>query len=60
MAAGTFSCALNAPITQEETPHLHVLLRRTLTDSGLSSLHLPRNQNRTPDDFALIINFQWT
>ena len=29
-AAGTFSCALNAPITAEQTPHLYLLLRRTL------------------------------
>ena len=33
-AAGTFSCALNAPITEQETPHLYMLLRRTLADAG--------------------------
>ena len=35
-AAGTFSCALNAPITEEDTPHLYMLLRRTLTDASLA------------------------
>ena len=36
-AAGTFSCALNAPVTEKDTPHLYMLLRRTLTDAGLST-----------------------
>ena len=36
-AAGAFSCALNAPITQRNTPHLYVMLRRTLADAGLST-----------------------
>ena len=36
-AAGTFSCALNAPITEESTPRLYTLLRKTLTDAGLST-----------------------
>jgi hypothetical protein len=36
-AAGIFSCALKARITEERTPHLYVLLRRTLTDAGLST-----------------------
>lgn len=36
-AAGTFSCALNAPITEGDTPHLYMLLRRTLTDVGQST-----------------------
>jgi acid phosphatase (class A) len=33
-AAGIFSCALNAPITEQETPHLYLLLRRTLSDAA--------------------------
>jgi acid phosphatase (class A) len=33
-AAGIFSCALNAPITEQDTPRLYKLLRRTLTDAG--------------------------
>lgn len=36
-AAGTFSCALNAPISEDYTPHLYLLLRRTLADAGLST-----------------------
>lgn len=36
-AAGTFSCALNAPITEQDTPHLYILLRRILTDAGLAT-----------------------
>ncbi len=36
-AAGTFSCALNAPVTQEDTPHLYVLLRRVLGDAAGST-----------------------
>lgn len=35
--AGTFSCALNAPITERDTPHLYVLMRRSLADAGLST-----------------------
>jgi acid phosphatase (class A) len=36
-AAGTFSCALSAPVTEKDTPHLYRLIRRTLTDAGLST-----------------------
>lgn len=36
-AAGTFSCALNAPITKQDTPHLYMLMQRTLIDAGLST-----------------------
>jgi acid phosphatase (class A) len=36
-AAGTFSCALNVPITQEDTPRLYRLLHRTLTDFDISA-----------------------
>jgi acid phosphatase (class A) len=45
-AAGTFSCALNAPITEQETPHLYILLRRTLTDVALSTLAAKDHYNR--------------
>jgi len=34
-AASTFSCALGIPITEQDTPHLYMLLRRTLADAGL-------------------------
>jgi acid phosphatase (class A) len=36
-AAGTFSCALGAPISEAETPFLYQLLRRSLTDAGLAT-----------------------
>ena len=35
-AAGVFSCALGIPISEEETPALYLLLRRSLTDIGLA------------------------
>lgn len=46
-AAGTFSCALNAPITEADTPHLYMLLHRTLTDLGLSTYTAKNHYNRT-------------
>jgi len=36
-AANAFSCSLNAPITEQDTPHLHTLMRRTLVDAGSST-----------------------
>jgi len=33
-SAGTFSCALDAPVTNIETPHLYTLLRRTMSDAS--------------------------
>lgn len=36
-AAGTFACALGAPVSERETPQLYMLLRRTLADAGLST-----------------------
>jgi acid phosphatase (class A) len=36
-AAGTFSCALGVPITEQDTPHLYMLLRRTLADAGFAT-----------------------
>jgi acid phosphatase (class A) len=45
-AAGTFSCALSAPITEEDAPHLYMLLRRTLTDAGLSTYAAKNHFNR--------------
>jgi acid phosphatase (class A) len=36
-AADAFSCALGIPITEEDTPSLYMLMRRTLTDTGLAS-----------------------
>jgi acid phosphatase (class A) len=45
-AAGTFSCALNAPITEADTPTLYLLLRRTLTDLALSTYAAKSHYNR--------------
>jgi acid phosphatase (class A) len=45
-AAGAFSCALNAPITEQDTPHLFMMLRRTLTDAGLSTYAAKDHYNR--------------
>ncbi|MBW1725663.1 MAG: phosphatase PAP2 family protein, partial [Deltaproteobacteria bacterium] len=42
-AAGTFSCALGVPITEQDMPHLYMLLRRTLADAGLST-YTAKNQ----------------
>lgn len=36
-AAETFSCALDLPIFQVATPHLNMLLRRSLLDTGLAT-----------------------
>ncbi len=36
-AAETFSCALGMPITEQDTPALYLLLRRTLADLGLAT-----------------------
>ncbi|MGO8988701.1 MAG: acid phosphatase [bacterium] len=46
-AAGAFSCALNALITEQDTPHLYMLLRRTLADAGLSTDAAKGHYNRT-------------
>ncbi len=46
-AAGTFSCALNAPVTQEHTPYLYQLLRRTLMDAGLATYSAKNHYQRT-------------
>jgi acid phosphatase (class A) len=36
-AAEVFACALDLPISQEATPHLNMLLRRSLLDAGLAT-----------------------
>jgi len=36
-APGTFSCAVNAPVTEQKTPHLYMLMRRVSTDAGRST-----------------------
>jgi acid phosphatase (class A) len=37
LAAETFSCTLDMPISAEATPHLTMLLRRSLLDAGLAT-----------------------
>jgi acid phosphatase (class A) len=46
-AAGTFSCALNAPITEQDTPHLYRLLRRTLLDAAFATKTAKEKYMRT-------------
>jgi acid phosphatase (class A) len=65
-AAGTFACALNAPVTEVDTPRLYTLLRRTLTDAGLSTYSAKNAYDRgrpfraanepicTPDEKAML------
>ena len=36
-AAQTFACALDVPVSESQTPHLNMLLRRTLLDAGLAT-----------------------
>lgn len=46
-AAEAFSCALDAPITQEATPHLYMLMHRSLTDGGLATYTAKNHYQRT-------------
>jgi acid phosphatase (class A) len=46
-AAGTFSCALNAPISEAQTPRLYMLLRRTIVDAGLATYRAKDRYKRT-------------
>lgn len=46
-AAGTFSCALNAPITEQDTPHLYMLLRRAMMDAATSTNIAKDHYHRT-------------
>ena len=51
-AAGTFSCSLNAPVTEQDTPHLYVLLRRVLGDAA-SSTGRAKNQYKRARPFLV-------
>jgi len=51
-AADTFSCALGIPITEKDTPHLYMLLRRTLADAGLST-YKAKNQYQRKRPFIV-------
>lgn len=50
-AADIFSCALDAPISEKHTPYLYQLLRRTLTDAGLST-YAAKNHYQRPRPFS--------
>lgn len=52
-AAEVFSCTLDIPITEQQTPHLVMLLRRTLTDAGLATYKAKDHYHRTRP-FALM------
>jgi len=45
--AGTFSCALNAPITEHDTPRLFMLMRRVRIDASLSTYTAKDKYKRT-------------
>lgn len=45
--AQAFACALGLPISQAHTPHLAMLLRRTLTDAGLATYAAKYHYKRT-------------
>ena len=49
-AAGTFSCALNAPVTETQTPRLYQLLLRTRDDLGYST-RSAKKQSQRPRPF---------
>ena len=51
-AAETFSCAVDAPITEAETPRLYVLLRRVMSDLG-RSVYPTKNQYKRARPFTL-------
>jgi len=46
-AADTFTCALGVTVSQEATPHLNMLLRRTLADAGLATYRAKDNYKRS-------------
>lgn len=45
--ASTFACALGVPISQQQTPHLYLLLQRSLVDAGLATYAAKNHYNRT-------------
>ncbi|WP_218043532.1 acid phosphatase [Oryzomonas japonica] len=51
-AAESFSCALNARITEQETPRLFRLLRRTLADAG-NAVSRPKDTYKRPRPFMV-------
>jgi len=67
-AAQIFSCALGLPINEEQTPHLYLLLRRTVADAGLATYTAKNHYQRvrpfmlnrkpicTPEDIEALKN----
>jgi acid phosphatase (class A) len=45
-AAGTFACALGAPISEAATPYLYQLMRRSLADAGLATYAAKNHYDR--------------
>ena len=45
-AAQIFSCALGVPVNEELTPHLYLLLRRTVADAGLATYTAKKHYQR--------------
>ncbi len=50
--AGTFSCAINAPINEIDTPHTYRVLRRSLVDAGYST-GAAKNHYQRPRPFMV-------
>lgn len=44
-AVTAFSCALDMPVTEQQTPRLYLLLRRTMTDAGLATYAAKNHYN---------------
>ncbi|BDU18023.1 acid phosphatase [Lysobacter auxotrophicus] len=45
--AGAFACALGVPVSQEDSPRLYQLLRRSMTDAGLATYAAKDHYRRT-------------
>lgn len=52
-AASHFACALNVDISEDKTPHLNMLLRRTLADAGGATYKAKDKYQRTRPFVAL-------
>ena len=50
-ATGIYSCALGIQISQEDTPKLYTLLRRSLTDAGMAT-YRAKNHYQRPRPFT--------
>jgi acid phosphatase (class A) len=50
--ADTFSCALDLPVTEQDTPAVYMLLRRTLADAGLAT-YSAKNAFERPRPFMV-------